>query len=375
MKPSPLLTSALLSVAAAATTAAGRPLVFGRHHRRLPTIQRVRRLSKTLKSSEDGAPTTVTPSKATKQPAPPSPSSKSSSASSSKKSSHDAYAVFHRPKSNKSNLPVTTGSSAKSNKSILPVTKGSSADVPKHSKAAKSNAEESMSYGTFDFDFDLDATHMSYASSGATITSMSYDFDPFFDLTSMSMPTDDSATADESTINPIPSEPSFDSDLSQVIFQYLSVCSNMESFINSCLASKTIDSYANSMLGEPDGYRRLQASSRRVTVAPFDGKARLLLATEPRALSDECGPLDVPTEDTFRPVMDLARQQCWDEERIRASDDEFESLLAIFLDVFANNDCWDHLCDGGSDLDEIFFKLIFNEAAECANVDLFDIPT
>jgi len=105
-----------------------------------------------------------------------------------------------------------------------------------------------------------------------------------------------------------------------------------------------------------------------------NGRLRFLQASSARRLQasdgsdEECGPPDV-TEQDVRAVMNVAKEQC-EETGIDISDGELDTVLDTLIQIFTNGDCWESLCDGGSDISELLFKILFDQAASCASVEM-----
>ena len=152
-------------------------------------------------------------------------------------------------------------------------------------------------------------------------------------------------------------EPVFDSILGRIIFRYMSQCTGIEFDMDNCLVAKTVDSYMNMMgaslfdglLPSTPTVRTNTLNERLQFIKPLDGP------------KTKCGPQEIPTEQSVRPLVDLARQQCSVGERFEVSDAEFEITLCRFLRILSRKDCWDSLC-GDS------FRLHFGHAAQCAGV-------
>mmetsp|Transcript_15742 Transcript_15742/g.28547 ORF Transcript_15742/g.28547 Transcript_15742/m.28547 type:complete len:875 (+) Transcript_15742:205-2829(+) len=270
----------------------------------------------------------------------------------------------------------------------------------------ESIALESMSYADFDStfvgsmpDFDLMADRleesialesMSYADLDSTFVGSIPDFDhmPDFDP-SISMPFSfdfsmpgvieppTTVAPPITTVAPpattAPPGPMLDNAMGHIISEYIymSICTDIYLDMDNCLVSKTIDSFMS--MGAPndevDGRllptpnRRLQGLHGRLTMAS-NGRLRFLQASN--KTEAQCGTPKISEQD-LRPLMDFNMQQCADEDDV--PDEDFERTLSTFLRIFAHEDCWESLCRE-TDPSELFFKAFFDQAAQCANVDL-----
>jgi hypothetical protein len=51
-------------------------------------------------------------------------------------------------------------------------------------------------------------------------------------------------------------------------------------------------------------------------------------------------------------------------------DDEFSAVLDTFMGVFAATECWESLCNPDGAATDLLVQLLFEDAAQCAGVEL-----
>lgn len=122
------------------------------------------------------------------------------------------------------------------------------------------------------------------------------------------------------------------------------------------MVDSTIDEFMRvyaTEAGGVNGQRLLRALGRNST-SEIDDEA--------------CGRPDVPEQD-MRSIMSIAKMQCED-SGMMVSNAEFDSVLSTFLQLFASKGCWVSLCSGSDDSTELLFKILLDDAAECAGVQL-----
>lgn len=138
--------------------------------------------------------------------------------------------------------------------------------------------------------------------------------------------------------------------------RYLSQCSGANLVTDSCLASGTIY-YLTSLDLTEEGTGVVNRTSERIL----------------QSLSEnECMPPEVDI--TFLEfLVDSSKEQC---EGIQnsVSDNEYDETLQALITIFDSESCWASLCNESSNPSDLFFKILFEEAAKCAGVVIDDIP-
>ena len=130
------------------------------------------------------------------------------------------------------------------------------------------------------------------------------------------------------------------------MFEWLKGCAGADLDKDTCLVTKTLDSFVNM-----DGHSQDDD-------ATFPSKRRVLQ-------EEGCRP-DMSEQD-LRDLMNGSRAEC-NQVAIGYSDEVFEGILGEFWKVFSADSCWTELCNSP----DILFKLMFDHAVKCANVD-FDV--
>eukprot|EP00984_Skeletonema_dohrnii_P021336 scaffold10642_cov155-Skeletonema_dohrnii-CCMP3373.AAC.3 len=130
------------------------------------------------------------------------------------------------------------------------------------------------------------------------------------------------------------------------MFEWLKGCAGADLDKDTCLVTKTLDSLVNM-----DGQSRDGDST-------FPSKRRVLQ-------EEGCRP-DMSEQDV-RNIMNGSRAAC-NQVAIGYSDEVFEGMFMEFWKVFSADSCWNELCESP----DIFFKLMFDHAMQCANVE-FDV--
>lgn len=135
-------------------------------------------------------------------------------------------------------------------------------------------------------------------------------------------------------------------DPTDAMFEWLTMCAAADLDKDTCLVAKTLDYLVEYSPG--DDYTT--HPSKRF-----------------RALEQEEGCRPELSQQDLRYVMDGARADC---SRFSAvySDEHFEILFYEFWTVLSSESCWNELCESP----DIFFRLMFDHAVQCANVD-FDV--
>ena len=78
---------------------------------------------------------------------------------------------------------------------------------------------------------------------------------------------------------------------------------------------------------------------------------------------DECTPPDID-ESFLNFTLDSSAAQCNGSGQ-SVSTAEFQSAQSGFTTIFSNQSCWAALCDESSNPSDLFFKILFAEAARC----------
>jgi len=131
------------------------------------------------------------------------------------------------------------------------------------------------------------------------------------------------------------------------MFEWLKQCTEANLDKETCLVTMTLDSLVN-----------------------MDGPSQDDDATYPtrrRRVQEEGGCRPELSEQDLRDIMNGSRADC-SQVSIDYSNEEFEEILAEFWKVFSSESCWEELCESP----DIFFKLMFDHAVQCANVE-FDV--
>lgn len=114
----------------------------------------------------------------------------------------------------------------------------------------------------------------------------------------------------------------------------------------------------------------LSNSTRALSPVPIrgNGRSRFLQSLN----EDECAAPEI--EATFLSyIISSSRAQC---EGIgkNVTDDALRSTVAAFTTIFDSQSCWASLCNESSNPSDLFFKILFAEAARCADIDTSVIP-
>jgi len=119
-------------------------------------------------------------------------------------------------------------------------------------------------------------------------------------------------------------------------------------------------------MSELGRFRRLKKSHvRRLQAGHF------LRQSESTSASSTCHPGEIGVDyidDVLASTKDTCVRLGFD-----VSDEDVQATRESFAQLFASDDCWDALCGEESDPSALFFKILFNEAAACANVQM-DLP-
>ena len=146
-------------------------------------------------------------------------------------------------------------------------------------------------------------------------------------------------------------------------FEYLSQCSNVPLPDATCLVDQTIYAFMN--MSELGRFRRLERShGRRLQPGHF------LRQSDTTSASSTCHP-GVGVND-IDGLLASTKDTCV-ELGFDVSDEDVQATLQSFAQLFASDECWDALCGEESDPSALFFTILFNEAAACANVQM-DLP-
>lgn len=182
----------------------------------------------------------------------------------------------------------------------------------------------------------------------------------------------------------------------EVIFKYLSVCTGVELEMD-CLTSTTIDALSTMHGGEATRARARRFLGTEITMEPTPSNVRVTRSptvSEVTPSPTQAPPTPFPTPfptstatmiptspptDQCRPevneadllsILTTSKQECIDSGS-PISDETFQSTLSSFLAIFdKSNTCWDSLCGDSDPTSDLFFKILFDQASECANVVL-----
>jgi len=136
-------------------------------------------------------------------------------------------------------------------------------------------------------------------------------------------------------------------DDGKAVFEWLSQCAGAGLDNETCLVTKTLDALMN-----------------------MDGPSQDDDATFPtrrRFLQEEGGCRPELSEQDLRDLMNGSRAEC-NQVSIEYTNEYFDGILGEFWKVFSADSCWTELCNSP----DIFFKLMFDHAMQCANVE-FDV--
>ncbi|KAL3786924.1 hypothetical protein HJC23_013259 [Cyclotella cryptica] len=150
-------------------------------------------------------------------------------------------------------------------------------------------------------------------------------------------------------------EPALDS-FGRLVFEYLSQCSGANLVTDSCLVSGTIY-YLTSYEFANDGTGALNKTSGRFLQSMGE---------------NECIPPEVDVA-FLEFIVNTSKKQC-DVIQSTVSETEYEDTLKAFTTIFDSKSCWASLCDESSNPSDLFFKILFEEAAKCAGVIIDDVP-
>ena len=151
------------------------------------------------------------------------------------------------------------------------------------------------------------------------------------DLLSNDTSADDYATSSTQRFDPV-----------NAMFQWLTQCAEADIDEDTCLVTVTLNSVVD--FSPQDDDDTLLSKRRRVIQE-----------------EEECQP--ELSEQDLRNVMNDARAKC-----SQISDQQFEGIFDEFWTVLSSENCWNELCTSP----DIFVKLMFDHAMQCANVD-FDV--
>mmetsp|Transcript_13610 Transcript_13610/g.31018 ORF Transcript_13610/g.31018 Transcript_13610/m.31018 type:complete len:176 (+) Transcript_13610:183-710(+) len=113
----------------------------------------------------------------------------------------------------------------------------------------------------------------------------------------------------------------------------------------------------------PSRFRRLKnIHVRRLPAGHF------LRQSETTSASSTCHPGEIGDDD-IDDVVASSKDTCI-ELGFDVSDEDVQATRESFAQLFASDECWDALCGEESDPSVLFFKILFNEAAACANVQM-----
>ena len=183
-------------------------------------------------------------------------------------------------------------------------------------------------------------------------------------------PSDDSSSSGDG------SSDEEEQDWGKLIFQYVSQCTGVPLNMDSCLVSKTIDAFIDTDVPNDCGtngrIRHLQAPTGSRFVASPNGGLRFLGKDAEVEEENCCAPR--VTDQDLRPIMEVAKQECID-AGVEVTDEFFLQVLYTFMRQFGNRECWTALCSEGANPSQLFFELLFGNAARCAGVnDLERLP-
>ena len=213
-------------------------------------------------------------------------------------------------------------------------------------------------------------------------SSMSY---PSFATLGFSMPDDETESGGEGTIatdspsvTPPPRDPT-PNNFHEVIFKYLSACTGVELEWD-CLTYTTIEAMM-AMAGVDATRSRARFLGTETTNGPTPVFERPTPAPAPQtstptltstavsnSTEDQCRP--EVNEDDLLSILTTSKQECIDSGTL-ISDETFQATHAAFTSIFEpTNTCWDTLCNDSDPSSDLFFQILFDQASECAGVEL-----
>jgi len=128
------------------------------------------------------------------------------------------------------------------------------------------------------------------------------------------------------------------------MFEWLTRCTEVNLDKETCLVTTTLDFLVN-----------------------MDGPSPSTYPSRRRRVLQEGGCRPELSEQDLRDIMNNSRADC-SQVSIDYSDAKFEEIRSEFWKVFSAEVCWKELCESP----DIFFKLMFDHAVQCANV-VFDV--